>query len=258
MRAEASALYSMSEASEASEADKAAPPAVDETGPELSLSAVVLGAGGFLALLTILYGLVDRVGLDELQQLIADAGFWGPLVFVGIKALTFTVAPLSAGPIQFASGILFGVMPGAFYSLLGEVIGGTVNVLIARHLGRRIVSRFVGAAALQRVDSFYERRLEDWKSLLAARLLLFSVYDFISYAVGFGKIRLSVYIVVSFAGGLIPTYIFVLIGSQAAQNQDLLLLIYAGAAVLFVALVLFRHPVMELIAWLKKRLGRAE
>lgn len=241
-----------------SEADKAAPPAADETGAELSTSALVLGAGGFLALLTILYVLVDRVGIDELQQMIADAGFWGPLLFVGIKALTFTFAPLSAGPIQFASGILFGVIPGALYSVLGEVIGGTINVLIARHLGRRIVARFVGASALQRVDSFYERHLEDWKSLLAARLLLFSVYDFISYAVGFGKIRLSAYIVVSFVGGLIPTYIFVLIGSQAAQNQDLLLLIYAGAAVLFVAFVLFRRPVTELIAWLKKRLGRGE
>ena len=84
-------------------------------------------------------------------------------------------------------------------------------------------------------------------SLLAARLLLFSVYDFISYAVGFGKLRLSVYVVVSFVGGLLPTYIFVLIGSRAAQNQDVLLLIYAGAAVVFVVFILFRRPVSALL-----------
>ena len=36
--------------------------------------------------------------------------------------------------------------------------------------------------------------------------------------------------VVSFFGGLIPTYIFVAIGSQAAQSQDALLVIYIGAA----------------------------
>lgn len=213
-----------------------------------------MSAGGFLALLTILYVLVDRVGIDELQLMMAEAGFLGPLIFVGIKALTFTLAPLSAGPIQFASGILFGVIPGTLYSVLGEVIGGTINVLIARLLGRRIVARFVGASALQRVDSFYERHLEDWKSLLAARLLLFSVYDFISYAVGFGKIRLSVYIAVSFVGGLLPTYIFVLIGSQAAQSQDLLLMIYAGAAILFIAFILFRRPVAALVTKLQNRL----
>ena len=236
-----------------SEADSAAPPAVG-AATEISTSALVFGGGGFLALLTILYALVNRVGIDELQQMIADAGFWGPLLFVGIKALTFTFAPLSAGPIQFASGILFGVIPGALYSVLGEVIGGTINVLIARLLGRRIVARFVGAAALQRVDRFYERYLEDWKSLLAARLLLFSVYDFISYAVGFGQIRLTVYVAVSFVGGLVPTYIFVLIGSQAAQNQDVLLLIYAGAALLFVAFILFRRPVSALVVKLQSRL----
>lgn len=234
-----------------SEADSAAASAADDTAPEISTAAVVASAGGFLALLTILYALVDRVGIEDLQQMIADAGFWGPLLFVGVKALTFTFAPLSAGPIQFASGILFGVIPGTLYSVLGEVIGGTVNVLIARLLGRRIVARFVGAVALQRVDRFYERHLEDWKSLLAARLLLFSVYDFISYAVGFGKIRLSIYVTVSFIGGLLPTYVFVLIGSQAAQRQDVLLLVYAGAAALFVAFLLFRRPLSTLLAKLQ-------
>ena len=206
----------------------------------------MISAVGFLALLTILYALVNRVGVEELQLMIADAGFWGPLLFVGIKALTFTFAPLSAGPIQFASGILFGVIPGTLYSVLGEVIGGTINVLIARLLGRRIVARFVGASALQRVDGFYERHLDDWRSLLAARLLLFSVYDFISYAVGFGRIRLSVYIAVSFIGGLIPTYVFVLIGSEAAQNQDVLLLFYGGAAFVVVVYLVFRGPLTRL------------
>jgi len=229
-------------------ADGAAPTAGAGAASEFSTAAVVVSAGGFLALLTLLYALVDRIGIEDLQQMIADAGFWGPLLFVGIKALTFTFAPLSAGPIQFASGILFGVIPGALYSVLGEVIGGTINVLIARHLGRRIVARFVGASALKRVDSFYERHLDDWKSLLAARLLLFSVYDFISYAVGFGKLRLSVYVIVSFVGGLLPTYIFVLIGSRAAQNQDVLLLIYAGAALVFVVYLVFRGPLARLYA----------
>ena len=111
---------------------------------EVSTRALAIGGLGFLALLTVLYLLVQSIGIDELQLMIAGAGIWGPLVFVAVKALTFTFAPLSAGPIQFASGILFGIIPGTLYSLLGEVIGGTINVLIARLLGRRIVKRFVG------------------------------------------------------------------------------------------------------------------
>ena len=106
----------------------------------------------------------------------------------------------------------------------------------------------------QRIDDFYERYLDDWKSLFAARLLLFSVYDFISYAVGLGRIKLSVYILVSFVGGLIPTYVFVRIGAEAAQDQNLLLMFYAGAAifvlVLFLVYLVFRRPLNDLLEWL--------
>ena len=214
---------------------------------ELSTRALVVGGLGFLALMTLLYLLVQSVGGAELAAMVKGAGIWGPLVYIAIKALTFTIAPLSAGPIQFASGILFGVIPGTLYSVLGEVIGGTVNVLIARLLGRRIVKRFVGEAALARIDEFYERHLDNWKSLLAARLLLFSVYDFISYAVGLGHIRLSVYVLVSFFGGLIPTYIFVAIGNEAAQNQEVLLMLYIGAAALFALWLLFRRQISTLV-----------
>jgi uncharacterized membrane protein YdjX (TVP38/TMEM64 family) len=220
---------------------------------ELSTRALVIGGIGFLALLTLLYLLVQSIGSEELASMVDSAGIWGPVVYIAIKALTFTFAPLSAGPIQFASGILFGVIPGTLYSVLGEVIGGSLNVLIARLLGRRIVKRFVGAAALARIDEFYERHLDDWKSLLGARLLLFSVYDFISYAVGLGHIKLSVYAVVSFLGGLIPTYIFVAIGNEAAQNQDVLLLFYMGAAALFVLWLLFRRPISHLWARLQSK-----
>ena len=212
-----------------------------------------MGGLGFLALLTALFLLVQSIGEAELAKMVRDAGIWGPVLYIAIKALTFTFAPLSAGPIQFASGILFGVIPGALYSVLGEVIGGAVNVLIARLLGRRIVKRFVGDAALARIDDFYERHLDDWKSLLAARLLLFSVYDFISYAVGLGHIRLSVYIAVSFIGGLIPTYIFVAIGSEAAQNQDILLFFYIAAAALFVVWLVFRRQISRLWASIQSR-----
>ena len=212
----------------------------------LSPQKLLIGGLGFLALMTLLYLFVQSIGMAELQAAIDDAGFWGPLIFIGIKALTFTFAPLSAGPIQFASGIVFGILPGTLYSLLGELLGGTINVLIARVLGRRIVRRFVGAGAMHKIDGFYERHLVDWKSLLAARVLLFSVYDFISYAVGFSPIKLSVYIVVSFVGGLIPTWLFVYIGAEASQSQHMLLLLYAIGAFAFVLFLVFRRPLTDL------------
>ena len=226
----------------------------DEPPRDLSNTTLLVFGGGFLAILTFLYWLSQAINVDELRLIVAGAGLWGPLLYVGLKALTFTFAPLSAGPIQFASGIIFGVIPGTFYSVLGEVIGGSISVMIARLFGRRLVKKFVGVSALARIDQFYESHIDDWQSLFAARLLLFSVYDFISYAVGLGNIRFSTYIIVSFVGGLLPTYIFVLIGTEASQNQDVLLMLYAGAAALFLLYILFRRPLARLLDWLQTKL----
>ena len=226
---------------------------IEKPADEISTRSLLAGGLLFLGLLTFLFLLVRSIGLEELQQTIAGAGILGPLIFIGIKALTFTVAPLSAGPIQFASGVLFGVAEGTLYSLLGELLGGAVNVIIARVFGRRIVERFVGAAAMKKIDGFYERYLDDWKSLLAARVLLFSVYDFISYAVGFGRIPISVYVAVSFIGGLLPTFAFVLLGAEASQNQNVLLMFYVGAAGLFVIFALLRRPISRWISQYQKQ-----
>jgi len=210
---------------------------------EISTRSLLLGGLGFLVLLTVLYVLVQSIGIETLQASIKDAGIWGPLIYMGIKAFTYTFAPLSAGPIQFTSGILFGVVEGTLYSVLGELLGGSINFMIARFYGRRIVQRFVGQMAMKRVDDFYNRYLDGWKSLFLARVFLFSVYDFISYAVGFSRIHFSVYVMISFIGGLIPTYISVRIGSEVSQNQDVLLMFYIGVAILFFCFVLLRRPI---------------
>lgn len=224
----------------------------DNPPSRLSSTTLVLGGAMYMALFALLSWIVHIVGLQELQLIVAGAGIWGPLFYVGIKAMTFTFAPLSAGPIQLAAGVLFGIELGTFYSLLGEVIGGTINVMIGRLFGRPLILRFVGVQGLERIDSFYHRYLDDWKQLLAARLVLFSVYDFISYAVGLGRIRMLVYILVSFFGGWLPTYIFVRFGTEVAQDMRVQLGIYAAAAILIVAFILFRRPIERLLERFRK------
>ncbi len=224
----------------------------DNPPSRLSSTTLVMGAAMYIALFALLSWIVHIVGLQDLQLLVAGAGIWGPLFYVGVKALTFTFAPLSAGPIQLAAGLLFGIELGTFYSLLGELIGGTINVMIGRLYGRPLILRLVGVQGLQRIDSFYQRFLDDWKQLLVARLLLFSVYDFISYAVGLGRIRLLVYIAVSFFGGWLPTYIIVRFGTEVVLDLRVQMGIYVAAAILIVAFVLFRRPIELLQERLKK------
>ena len=202
-----------------------------------------LGALIFLSMFALLGWISREFGMQEIQLAVASAGIWGPLLYVGVKALTFTFAPLTAGPIQLAAGVLFGIELGVFYSVLGEAIGGTFNVLIGRLYGRPLVMRFVGQEGIERIDRFYHRYLDDWRQLLAARLALFSVYDFISYAVGFGRIRLYVYIMVTFFGGFPSAYITVRFGAAAAADLRLQLASLAFVAVCLAIYAAFRGPI---------------
>lgn len=195
-------------------------------GEGFSLRAAVLGIAAFvIATLAILFA-VESIGVERIQNAVMQTGPLAPLAYTALKAATYVFAPLSAGPIQLSSGVLFGLWPGTFYSLLGEVIGGTISFMIARRLGRPVVRRFVGTEGMARVDRFYEQ-VGGWRALLYARLFLFSVYDFISYAAGFGQtITLGQYILVSAIAGFVPTFLFVAVGSSLAENRSLLIPIY--------------------------------
>ena len=194
---------------------------------------------------------IEWAGVDQLRELIAQAGPLAPLAYIGVKAMTYVFAPLSSGPIQLTSGILFGLIPGTLYTILGEVLGGTISFLIARKLGRPVVRRFVGADGMNRVDNF-ANQLGGWRALIYARLFLFSIYDFISYAAGFTQtVTLRQYLLVSFFVGLIPTFLFVAAGASLTGDRRLVVVIYAAVGLLSVLPFILkwlrhrRHPTIS-------------
>lgn len=218
--------------------------------PPISWKALVAGGASFLIIITALTLLIEAVGLERLQALIDEAGPLAPLIYVFIKAVTYIFSPLSSGPIQLSAGILFGLWEGVFYTLIGEVIGGTINFLIARKLGRPVVRRFVGDDGMRQVDQLYHR-VGGWRALAYSRLLLFSIYDFMSYAAGLTPLRLRTYILISACVGFVPTFIFVGIGTTLATEPNALLFIYAGVGVLSVLPLLlnkgFRQGLWQLL-----------
>lgn len=212
---------------------------------------LVIGGVGFITFLTVMILGINAVGVDNLQQFIQDAGPWAPLAYIAIKAITYIFAPLTSGPIQVVAGTLFGnLWLGVLYTLIGEVIGGSISFLIARRFGRPMISRFVGPAGMKQIDEFYEKRMGGWVSLAVARVVLFSVWDFLSYASGLAQtIRLRTYILISSFFGAIPTIFFVWIGTQAIEDTSNLLLIYGLVTVMILIPIIFRRRVERLLDW---------
>jgi uncharacterized membrane protein YdjX (TVP38/TMEM64 family) len=188
---------------------------------------------------------IQAIGLDNIRQFIEDAGPLAPLAFILVKILTYVAAPLTSGPIQLSSGIFFGLIPGTIYTLIGEVIGGSIAFWISRRFGRAIVRRFVGDDGLTRVDNFVEQ-IVDWKTLTYARLFLFPAYDFISYAVGFSKLPYRTYLIVSTLVGAIPAFVAAFLGTTVAGDTSALLPIYALVAVACVLPLVFQKQLRRL------------
>lgn len=207
----------------------------------------IFGALGFLGFITLLTFIIDRVGIQQLQDAVASSGAVAPLFYVALKALTYVFAPLTSGPIQLSAGVLFGLWEGVLLTLIGEVIGGSISFWIARLAGRPMVRRLVGAAGMDRVDRFYAENLRGWQALAIARVLLFSFWDFLSYAAGLGPVRYRLYLWVSIVLGFIPTFVFVYFGTTLTLNSNALLLAYLLVGAMIVVPLLFRRQLMRLL-----------
>lgn len=201
---------------------------------EFSPRTVIIGALAFVVFTLLMLAAIEWIGIERIQTFIEKAGPAAPLAYIILKAVTYIFAPLSAGPIQLSSGLLFGLWPGIIYSLLGEVIGGSVSFMIARKFGRPMVARFVGQNSVARVDQMIGQ-LGGWRALAYARLFLFSIYDFISYAAGMTTtITFRQYLLVSATLGFFPTFVSVAIGTTLIENHDLLIPFYISVGLISV------------------------
>lgn len=184
--------------------------------------------------------------------MIDDAGPFAPLVYIAIKIITYVVAPLSSGPIQLSAGVLFGLVPGTIYTLLAEVIGGSIDFWLARRFGRPVVERLVGKDDMPRIDQFISG-IVDWKTLVYARTFLTSFYDFISYAVGFSKLPYRTYLIVSIFAGVLPTGLPVFLGTSLTGDSSNLLPIYIGLGIISLIPLVFQKQLRHLLKLDKTR-----
>ncbi len=198
------------------------------------------GLAGFIIITVALTVLLNRVGAEELQAFIVSAGPAAPLLYILSRMIGFVVAPLSTGAIQFAAGALFGLVPGVIYSLIGELIGGSINFWIARRLGRPVVKRLAGDEGMARIEHFYHQAGDVW-ALVYARFFLFAAYDFLSYAAGLTPLPYRQYALVTVVAGIVPTFAAVWLGSRLTGSAGQLLGFYAALAVIsLVAFLGFR------------------
>jgi uncharacterized membrane protein YdjX (TVP38/TMEM64 family) len=193
-------------------------------------------AAKILAIVVVVVGLPMFVGAfdggERLRELVERSGPWAPLTYIAAKATATIVAPFSGVPLKAASGALFGLAGGFFYSLIGDVVGGCVCFLAARKVGRNTVGRLTGDGGLDRLNVLLDRGLGGWRGLLFFRVTFPAVYNLVSFAAGSTRLPFRQYLAVTTFGGIVHTGILVTIGASVTLGWEARAAAYAGIALL--------------------------
>ena len=180
---------------------------------------------------------------DRVTQLIEDAGPRGPILFILIQIGQVFAAPIPGQVTGFVGGFLFGPVLGAVYATIGGTIGCTIVFMLARHLGRPFVERFVKPRTLDRFDYF----TESGGPLVLLLIFLVPIFpdDLICYIAGLTRIPIHRLVLVAFVGRNPGYAIFSLTGSGAAESNLTLVVVLIVAVVLLAAIAFWQRHRIE-------------
>lgn len=193
-----------------------------------------------------LFGLTYTLEAEPFRRWVDGFGPAGPLVFIGIMALSVLFAPIPNAPIFMAAGLAWGPVLGTLYCMAGLLLGSTMAFWVARRFGRGHLPRLIGKRNAERVDALVldiGGRVVFW-----ARMIPAVNFDWVSFVAGMTAIPFRVFITYSALGMLFPTAIAVVAGD--GLGRDFRITLAAGGA--WVAVVV----ASAVVFWARRRNGR--
>ncbi len=151
--------------------------------------------------LVVISFVVDLPGGDEIRSWVRGRGAWAPFAFLLLCA-GGTAAFFPKPVLATASGLLFGVLPGAGLAVAGFSAGALISFGIGRLLGREAVARWLGGSRLRTLDEVFAKN--GLAATLVLRLLPVIPFAASNYGAGVTVVR-PVLFALGTALGLVPT-----------------------------------------------------
>ena len=89
--------------------------------------------------------------VEELQEYVSGFGSWAPLAFFLIQVIQVILAPIPGSVTTLFGGMFFGFWKAMLLSVSAVLTGSVILFLMAKYLGRPLVTRLVGK---KRVDKY--------------------------------------------------------------------------------------------------------
>jgi pyruvate/2-oxoglutarate dehydrogenase complex dihydrolipoamide dehydrogenase (E3) component/uncharacterized membrane protein YdjX (TVP38/TMEM64 family) len=166
----------------------------------------------------------------EARPLLVIGGFF--LLYVAVTALSLPGAAI----MTLAAGAMFGLLTGTLIVSLASTLGASLAFLSSRYLLRDWVKRRFGRRT-EAIDRGVEK--DGAFYLLTLRLIPLFPFFLVNLAMGLTAMRLVPYALVSMAGMLPGTIVYVLAGTQLARIESTSDILSPGLIGSFVLLGLF-------------------
>lgn len=136
------------------------------------------------------------------------------------------VLPIPTTAVMAALGIVYGPLLGGAIASAGSVASGAIGYGIGRYLGRPVVLRLVGAAALAEGDRLFARA-GGWFVALSRWLPIVS--EVVACAAGLARMPRMIFAAALLCGSLPLGFVFAVIGA-AGERQPLITLAVSALA----------------------------
>ncbi len=193
-------------------------------------------------------------------------GIIGIFLFIAIMAIQGLIVPIPSEIVLLAAGIIWGVIMGGIMGVIGSMAAAILCYYVSKRGGRPIAEKFVGVSALNMADDLIQKY--GTGAIVVARFLPFVAFDPISYGSGLVEMDVKKYSLGTFLGSIPRAFFYSWLGAslgirppidfdelplaqieaQAALFNNILLIILAVLAVMFVTYYLFSKY------WEKKRI----
>ena len=167
---------------------------------------------------------VLRLHPDRIRSFIISFGWWAPAAYLVLYGQPIVPLPLSV--IAIAGGLAFGPWWGMLATVGGATLRATTQYLLARRLGRELVSRFLHHR-LMAINRFITHR--PFRSVLLVRLVPNFPFDIQNYSLGCSGVPFVPYIGATMLGILPSSFGFAYFGHALTTPRSL----WIAAAVLF-------------------------
>ncbi len=191
----------------------------------------------------------------RLREWVRSWGAWAPLATVALQMAQVLLAPIPGHVVGLASGYLFGVAWGTFYSVLGTALGSLIAFSLARAYGRPLVERLVPPQTLVRLDAGAQRRALSFFVLVF--LLPFLPDDLVCFVAGLTPIPIPALMLAVLAGRPPGILVSCWLGANAAGlSTAQWVVVIAGSALLAVLFLLYGNQLQEWAMSLTERLSQ--